>query len=44
MKRMYNFITDTGYMTIWEYTQENNTVNTLKVISLTLPDMIQTFV
>lgn len=41
---MYDFITDTGYMTTWKYTQENNTVNTLKVISLTMPDIIQTFV
>jgi len=44
MKRMYDFITDIGYITIWEYTQENKIVNTLKVISLTMPDMIQTFV
>ena len=44
MKRMYAFKTDTGYMTIWEYTQENNRVNTLKAISLTMPEMIQAFV
>jgi len=43
MKRTYDFITDIGYMTIWENIQEN-TVNNLKVISLTMPDMIQTFV
>lgn len=43
VKRMYDFITDIGYMTIWEYTQVKNTVKTLKAISLTMPNKIQTF-